>query len=198
MNRSPQDPHLSGPVTGSFSGSLPDSGPDSYQATLRLIANPPVPEGLEDRLRRTLRAAPRQSHLLAWPAGLKPQLKSHADSPHSTPFAPGWIAAWSRAAAATAIGLVVVGGGWGVYSHVERGQARNVIVFPHAAVSGGFSSAGAMRTPETLNGPIVVHPLKPDSAQARPKPVRPRTVPASHRAITAPKPAAQPSPPSAN
>lgn len=165
MNHSPQGPRL----PGSFSG----SDADSFAATLRVIANLPVPEGLEDRVRRALRTAPRESHLLAWPSGMKAK-PVRLDSSWATP---GWIGAWSRAAAAVAIGLVVVGGGWGVYSRVERGQPQRVIVFPHSAVSGGFSSAGAMRTPETLHGPVLVHPLKADAAQvkAKAKPAGPRT-----------------------
>ena len=171
MNHSPQDPHFPGSFPGSFSG----SEPDSFQATLRVIANLPVPEGLEDRVRRALRTAPRESHLLAWPSGLKPKAV-RLDSSWMTP---GWIGAWSRAAAAVAIGLVVVGGGWGVYSRVERTQPQRVIVFPHSAVGGGFSSAGAMRTPETLNGPVLVHPLKSDAApnKAKAKPGRPAKAP---------------------
>jgi hypothetical protein len=172
MNHSPQDPRFPGSFSGSFSG----SAPDSFQATLRVIANLPLPEGLEDRVRRALRTAPRESHLLPWPSRLKPKAV-RLDSSWVTP---SWIGAWSRAAAAVAIGVVVVGGGWGVYSRVERTQPQRVIVFPHSAVGGGFSSAGAMRTPETLNGPVLVHPLKPNAAptKAKAKPARPSKAPA--------------------
>ncbi len=194
MNHLPQDPHL----FSSVPGSVPDSSPDSFAATLRVIANLPVPEGLEDRVRRALRTAPRENHLLAWPSGLK----SPAVRLNSAWATPGWIAAWSRAAAAVAIGLVVVGGGWGVYSRVERGQTQKVIAFPHSAVSGGFSSAGAMRTPQTLNGPVLVHPMKADAAQAKAKAksARSRIAPAplhTPRTKPAAKPAAQPSAPPA-
>lgn len=194
MNHSPQDPRVPGSFPGSYSG----SAPNSFQATLRVIANLPVPEGLEDRVRRALRAAPQESHLLAWPSGLKPK----AVCLDSSWVTPGWIGAWSRAAAAVAIGMVVVGGGWGVYSRVERSQPQRVIVFPHSAVSGGFSSAGAMRTPETLNGPVLVHPLKADAApaKAKAKPARPTKAPAllhAPRANPAAKSAAQTSAPPA-
>jgi hypothetical protein len=186
MNHSPQDPRFPSSLSGSLSG----SEPDSFQATLRVIANLPVPEGLEDRVRRALRTAPRESHLLPWPSSLKPKAV-RLDSSWVTP---GWIGAWSRAAAAVAIGLVVVGGGWGVYSRVERNQPQRVIVFPHSAVGGGFSSAGAMRTPQTLNGPVLVHPLKADAAaaKAKAKPARPPKAPAPLHA-----PSANPAAPSA-
>ena len=59
MNHSPQDPRVPGPLPGSYSGSASQFAP-SY-ATLRLIANPPVPEGLEDSVRRALRAAPQRA-----------------------------------------------------------------------------------------------------------------------------------------
>jgi hypothetical protein len=61
-----------------------------------------------------------------------------------------------RSAAAAAIVFVVVGGGWGVYSRVQQPQAAKVITMPaRVAAPGGFSNAGAMRTPNTLNGPVV-------------------------------------------
>ncbi len=192
MNHSPHDPHFPGSLPGSLSG----SEPDALRATLRTIANLPVPEGLEERVHRALRAAPHQGHLLAWPSALKPRAV-HLDSSWVTP---GWIGAWSRAAAAVAIGLVVVGGGWGVYSRVERGQPQRVVVFPHSRGTGGFSSAGAMRTPETLNRPVVVHPLNAgaEQAKAKAKPARPTVAPAPSHARPA-NPAAQPAaPPSAS
>jgi hypothetical protein len=74
-----------------------------------------------------------------------------------------------RTAAAAAIVFVVAGGGWGVYTRVERGQPTRVIVMPPRVNSGGgFSGAGAMRTPETLPGPVVSQPETP-------KPVAPMT-----------------------
>ena len=65
-----------------------------------------------------------------------------------------------RAAAAAAIVFVVVGGGWGVYSRVQPPAQSKVIVMPQRVNgAGGFSSAGAMRTPQTLNGPVLAHPV---------------------------------------
>jgi hypothetical protein len=118
------------------------SGLSSAEITLRLIADLPAPAGLEERIHAGLQAAPRRGRVLAWPAVLR------LDS------------AWMRTAAAAAIVSVVVGGGWGIYAHVQPGQsARGVAAPSHVAASaGGFSSAGAMRTPNTLNGPVVALP----------------------------------------
>jgi hypothetical protein len=145
-------------------------GPGSVEQTLRLIAGLPAPEGLEERVHEALRRAPRTRRLLSWPAALRPES--------------GWV----RAAAAAAIVFVVAGGGWGVYSHVEQGQtARIVVLPPHVPISGGFSSAGAMRTPQTLNGPVVAHPAakRPTPAETQKKVKTRRTsarVPLAHHA----------------
>lgn len=113
------------------------------EETLRLIASLPAPEGLERRVHEALRSAPRRGRVLAWPAA----------SAH------GWMQDWMRGAAAAAIVFVIAGGGWGVYSRVQHGQRAKVIAMPAPGVtSGGFSSAGAMRTPQTLNGPVLTHP----------------------------------------
>jgi hypothetical protein len=62
-----------------------------------------------------------------------------------------------RGAAAAAIVFVVAGGGWGIYSRVQPTPSARVIVMPvRTGVAGGFSNAGAMRTPQTLKGPVVV------------------------------------------
>ncbi len=115
---------------------------DSAEDTLRLIAGLPAPAGLEERVHKALRAAPRSGRVLAWPAGFRARtvMENH----------------WMRAAAAAAIVFVVVGGGWGVYSRVQPGPAGKVIVMPQRAPSsGGFGGAGAIRTPQTLPGPSV-------------------------------------------
>ena len=79
-----------------------------------------------------------------------------------------------RSAAAAAIVLVVAGGGWGVYSRVQRPQpARVIVLTPRAPAQGGFASSGAMRTPQTLNGPTVVHPATAHSATAAPQANKP-------------------------
>ncbi len=134
MNSNPHNPMNVAPNS--------DFGPDCGEDTLRLVAGLPAPAGLEERVHKALRAAPRNGRVLAWPARLRARtvLESH----------------WVRAAAAAAIVFVVVGGGWGVYSRVQPGPGGKVIVMPQRAPSsGGFQGAGAIRTPETLPGPKV-------------------------------------------
>jgi hypothetical protein len=112
------------------------------EETLRLIASLPAPEGLEERVHKALRAVPRQGRVLSWPAGMRSRVSLRSNS--------------FRTAAAAAIVFVVVGGGWGVYSRVQSGQSGKVVVMPTPLTnSGGFSGAGAIRTPETLPGPKV-------------------------------------------
>jgi hypothetical protein len=130
-----------------------DAGTSEAEETLRLIARVPVPDGLEDRVRSRLRSSQVHAHhsarILAWPV-LRP--------------ASGWM----RTAAAAAIVFVVAGGGWGVYSRVQPPQAAKVIVMPPRVVSpGGFSNAGAMRTPSTLNGPTITNPAPAKSGQSK-------------------------------
>ena len=75
-----------------------------------------------------------------------------------------------RTAAAAAIVFVVAGGGWGVYTHVQnvqQSQPAKVIVVPRGLQPGGFSGAGAMRTPQTLPGPTVTLPVKPTARAAQ-------------------------------
>jgi hypothetical protein len=143
------------------------------EATLRLVANLPAPDGLEDRIHRVLRSAPPRGVVLPWPA---PKLMGRE---------------WMRAAAAAAIAFVVAGGGWGVYSRVQRGMPATPT---HAAMPGAFSGAGAIRTPQTLNGPVVSHPVKAESAQpktAKKKTAHSRTAPAAAVKIVAPQAGAQ-------
>jgi len=125
MNRPPENRLVSAAAAG--------------DETLRLIAHVPVPEGLEERVRGTLRAAQRSGRVLVWPAALR--------------VTGGWL----RAAAAAAIVFVVAGGGWGVYLHVQHQAAK--VAAPAApqivAPAGGFSSAGTMRKPQTVKGPAV-------------------------------------------
>jgi hypothetical protein len=147
MNSKPHNPNASGGTQA--------TGED----TLRLIASLPAPAGLEDSVHAALRRAPRGGRVLAWPAALRPQ------------------SGWMRTAAAAAIVFVVAGGGWGVYTRVQPGQPAKVIVMPpRMAGPGGFSGAGAMRTPQTITGPTA-------PASATPLAVQPKT--------TAKKPAGQ-------
>jgi hypothetical protein len=152
--------------------------PGTAEATLRLIAILPAPEGLEDRvnasLRTAQRSAPRRGRVLAWPAVIGPGRD------------------WMRSAAAAAIVFVVAGGGWGIYTHVQ--PARGIAAPPRVAAPSGFSSAGAMRTPNTLNGPVA-----PQPATTKPQPVKSPAKKPLHRVkpATANKAAAQPVAPAA-
>ncbi|MGH9599853.1 MAG: hypothetical protein ACRD27_08300, partial [Terracidiphilus sp.] len=123
----------------------PAGAVDDAEATLRLIASLPVPAGLEDRvfsgvMSAGVLATPRGGRVLQWRRRLG-------------------AGSLMRGAAAAAIVFAVAGGGWGIYSRVERRQAARVIVMPPRAVQpGSFSSAGAVRTPKTIPGPVVERP----------------------------------------
>lgn len=120
------------------------------ETTLRLIARLPVPDGLADRVQARVREeqekASHATKVLPWPA----------DDGSAQHRMPGNLV---RRAAVAAIVFVVVGGGWGVYSRVQPPATRVIVMPPRVAAPGGFSSAGAMRTPRTLNGPVVLHPV---------------------------------------
>jgi len=145
MNSNLHNPKASGSVSVAVSGSISSSA----EETLRLIACLPAPAGLEDRVHAALRSTRRSGRVLAWPKPLN-QLND-----------------WMRTAAAAAIVFVVAGGGWGVYTHVQKGQQGQpikVIAMPHGLQPGGFSGAGAMRTPQTLPGPTVILPIEREPA----------------------------------
>jgi hypothetical protein len=131
------------------------------EETLRLLARLSAPEGLEERVQAGLRAAATtastKARILRWPAAL--QLSNL------------WQSSLMRVAAAAAIVAVVLGGGWLVSSRFQPAQPATAIALPpHASVQGGFSSAGAMRTPQTLNGPILEPPATPHPAAPEPHP----------------------------
>jgi hypothetical protein len=179
MNPTPQNPIVNADAADA----------STVDATLRLIASLPAPEGLEDRIIAGLHAAPRTARILHWPAQLRQS------------------GGWTRTAAAAAIVLVVVGVGWGICFRAQPPQptARGVVASQRpAAAAGGFSSAGAMRTPQTLNGPVLVHPVivqaipvKPAKkvvARTAPKPLSgPQPVAASKDAVKPLAPPAEPS-----
>lgn len=137
------------------------------EETLRLIASLPAPDGLEKRVNAALAAAPRRGRVLAWPSTLGLTFR-----PESS---------WMRTAAAAAIVFIVAGGGWGVYSRVQSSRhalthfaqnqpAKVIVMPPRMPVAGGFSGAGAMRTPVTLPGPAAqqhakANPARPKSAK---------------------------------
>jgi hypothetical protein len=127
-----------------------DSG--TAEATLQLIATLPAPAGLEGRVRAGLHSMAGAGRVLAWPGS----------GPENRRSGTGWM----RSAAAAAIVFVIAGGGWGVYSHVQQPQAAKVIVLPRGPQHGEFTNAGAMRTPQTINGPVVKNAVKnPATAQ---------------------------------
>jgi hypothetical protein len=129
----------------------------SFDETLRLIASLPAPAGLEERIHAGLRAAPRKARIFAWPS----TFRAEGNWKHSSAM---------RAAAAAAIVGLVLGGGWGILSHVQVAQPASAIAQPpHLSAPAGFSSAGAMRVPQTLNGPVVT---QPPAAQPKPKPAK--------------------------
>jgi hypothetical protein len=136
-----------------------NSGNDSFEATLRLIAHLPAPDGLAERVQAELQAS-LQAH--AGQLTLAARLRAWFTAPwqDANGMQSSWMqSSWARALAAAAIVAVVVAGGWSICSRVPPPQSARGIVLPvRVAGQGGFSSAGAMRTPQTLNGPIVEHP----------------------------------------
>ena len=139
--------------TNSHNAMNSDSGHNSGEDTLRLIAGLPAPAGLEERVHKALRAAPRSGRVLSWPAGFRAKTALESN--------------WMRAAAAAAIVFVVVGGGWGVYSRVQPGPAGKVIVMPQLVPSSGGGISGAIRTPLTIPGPTVKQPAKKSAADKK-------------------------------
>jgi hypothetical protein len=139
---------ISNPHNLTTSESASESAFSPAEETLRLIASLPAPDGLEDRVNAALSAAARRGRVLAWPRAIRPE------------------SGWMRTAAAAAIVFVVAGGGWGVYMRVEQeNQPAKVIVMPaRMPAPGGFSGAGAMRTPLTLPGPAAPQPAKANLA----------------------------------
>jgi hypothetical protein len=130
------------------------AGGADAETTLRLIAALPAPAGLEDRIHARLGSAAGRANkpgrMLAWPASS------------------GSGSSWLRSAAAAAIAFVVVSVGWGIYSHVQPAMTGRVVPMPaRGEATGGFAGAGAIRTPQTLNGPILAHPVKHQDAPAK-------------------------------
>ncbi len=127
------------------------------EETLRLIAALPAPQGLEDRMQAALKKAPRTTAVLSWP-----NARQNSRS-------------WMRGAAAAAIVFVVAGGGWSITARLHPTEPAHVIAMPRVGTSGGFSSAGAMRTPQTFNVPAPVNAdnAKKKSAHAKPESAKP-------------------------
>ena len=123
------------------------------EKTLRLVAGLPAPEGLVERVQEGVRRAPR-GRLLEWPMALMPGR---------------WVGVQAlRGAAAAAIVCVVAGGGWRIYTRVQTPAVptANVVVMPaRVGTQGAFSNAGAMRTPDTLNKPVLTHSVNKDASK---------------------------------
>jgi hypothetical protein len=137
------------PIDNAFASNS-NSGPGEAERTLRIIAGLPAPEGLEDRIMDALSRAPRTASVLPWPEGKRG----------------GWMGgSLIRGAAAAAIVFVVGGGSWTVYSRAHPPQAPKVIAMPRVAAPRGFATGGAMRTPQTLNGPTLAHPVQAPQRQ---------------------------------
>ncbi|MGD0293254.1 MAG: hypothetical protein ABSB30_05310 [Terracidiphilus sp.] len=170
------------------------SGSGEFEETMRLIARLSPPEGLEERVQAGLRAATStasgRARILRWPVALR--------------LENAWMQNLARAAAAAAIVAVVVGGGWGISSHFQPNRPTSAIAVPvHGAGQtgqvgqtgqGGFSSAGAMRTPQTLNGPVVAQPATATPQTTKPAaktPARRGKPTAAKKAVTQTAPAAK-------
>ena len=146
MNSTPEDARVSGAGTPA---AIPTHIAARIDDTLRLMAMAPVPTGLEERIHAALEAAPRRTRILPWPAGAWPSSM--------------------RAAAAAAIVVVVTGGGWGVFTRVQHLARTATPAGPQILLpSGGFSSAGAIRTPQTVQGPAV-HPDEKKQDEKKPE-----------------------------
>jgi hypothetical protein len=144
MNSNPQN----------ISSNASSTGANAAEATLQMLARLPAPLGLEDRVLAGMQAAPRPGHVLNWPRTMSSR--------------GAWVrAGWMRGAAAAAIVFAVAGGGWGIYTRVQPSQPSKVLVIPRRGALGGFSGAGAIRTPETLHGPVVVPPATAKSSGAK-------------------------------
>jgi hypothetical protein len=119
-------------------------------ATLRLIASLPAPEKLVERVQDGLRTGAWRGggRVLDWPVAARQDFN------------------WLRGAAAAAIVGVVVGGAWWISATAPVSGGSAVAAPVHVRPAGGFSNAGAMHTPDTLNGPVLKHQAdKKDSAR---------------------------------
>jgi len=117
--------------------------------TLHLLAQAEIPAGLEVRLKANLRKAasePRPAKVLSWPQSGNAAIANVASSAFG----------WHRAVAAIFLAAAILGCAWSVLWQQKTRSAS--IEQSHPMVrplpAGGFSNAGAMRTPRTLEGPM--------------------------------------------
>ncbi len=145
------------------------------EQTLRLVASLPAPKDLEERVKASLRTGHQRAEVVAWP------FPSAGRS---------WMQnAAMRTGAAAAIVLVIAGGGWEVYSHIQPAAVPTAVSAPQPLSGrGGFSTAGTKRVPQMLDEPPVALPViekqKADDAVASRK----------HGKRTTAKKAARPNP----
>jgi hypothetical protein len=153
------------------------------EETLRLLATVPVPDDLVDRVQARLAAAPPRSFLSG------SSLFGRNGWMFSPVFSQGL-----RGCAAAAIVLFVAGGGFAIYSRVQPSPSAQVIEMPaRVGNSGSFSNAGAMRTPDTLNGPVLANPALANPALAHPAgPARQNVTAPPQSVHPKPKPAVNP------
>ena len=116
---------------------------NDLDATLRLLATVPAPEDLTLRIHRELARAPRRNGWLRPLAGIEHfGFNSHGSF---------------RAVAAAAIVCVVAGGGWQIFSRVQPAPAAQGVIAPvRLGAQGGFSTAGAVQTPDPAAPPPVI------------------------------------------
>jgi len=158
---------MNSPGENGFANKVSDA-----EETLRLIARLPAPAGLEERVKRALRMNSSASKVVPWPAEYAPSGK--------------WThSAWARCAAAAAIVAIVTGGSWTVLPHHQPARASKAIPLPHVSAAPGFENANAIRTPQTLQGPVVKR--VPKSSEPAPKNAQKRK-PHAGRRQTAPQP----------
>lgn len=156
------------PMNGRSSDSNRRESSGTGEDTLRLIANLPAPAGFADRVKAGLATAPETGRILMWRGALT--------SPG------GWMySKVARSVAAAAIVGIVAGGGWQIYTHVQPAPSATVVAMPAPAgqQGGGFSSAGAKRVPETLQGPVLKHPVPPEVNVVEKSPAQLKAVPAA-------------------
>src|SRR4051794_34250558 len=136
------NPLSNGPVSAADRRNSSGTGED----TLRLIATLPAPEGLEDRVKLGLRSSAETGRIRVGRGSLWPAF--------------GWMySSFARGAAAAAIVIVVAGGGWQIYSHVQ--PAASATAVPMQPAANGFSNANAVRVPDSLDPPVLKHPVTP-------------------------------------
>ena len=143
------------------------------EETLRMIAKLPAPDGLAERVQTRLASPPPRASLF----GLSGFSRN------------GWMfTPVLRGCAAAAIVLLVAGGGFAIYSRVQPSPGANAIEQPaRIGNSGSFSTGGAMRTPDTLKGPV----LAPPANAAQQNVIAPKPAPQTQTTAPGSKPTGQ-------